>query len=443
MKQEIPSKDVFCNSPWYELHIYWDGSYGYCCGQTPYHPYDDKFSEYYNVKEMTIKEWHNSIPMRQARVGMQTPDKLVECGTCWHQEKYSDTSRRIKANQKSVIFTKHLFDESYKQSPNYKTFEYSFRNMGYTKMLPVDLHIDLGNYCNLACKFCRPEASSTIASQYLKWGVLHNRDLLGNDWTKNNEVWNSIITQILKIPNLINIHVMGGETLITSRFEELVDKFIEYERYDVSFSFVTNGTTFNELLLNKLTKFKRVGIEVSIETLTRHNEYIRQGTDNSLVIGNIFKYMNISNDTSINITIRPAFSLLSIGYYYTLIDFCIKHKLLIKSIPVRDPECLDVRLLPKEIRESYKKNYIDLFDKLTFTEETVQDYNESNPSNYEHIIKSEIEKCIVLLDLDDIQHDSFPDLLELLTKWDKIYDLNARDLYPEFIPILDEYGYNN
>jgi len=443
LKQEIPSKDVFCNSPWYELHIFWDGSYGYCCGQTPYHPYDDKFGEFYNVKEMKIKEWHNSIPMRQARTSMQTPDKLEECGMCWHQEKYSDTSRRIKANQKSVIFSKQLFDESYKQSPNYETFNYSFRNMGYTKRLPVDLHIDLGNYCNLACKFCKPGASSTIAAQYLKWGILDNTELLGNDWTKDNEIWESVISQIVSIPNLMNIHFMGGETLITPRFEELVDKFIEYEKYDVCFSFVTNGTIFNESLLNKLTKFKRVGIEISMETLTHHNEYIRQGTHNSLIINNIFKYINISNDTSINVTLRSAFSLLSIGYYYTLLAFCIKNKLLIKSIPVCNPKCLDVRILPKKIRQQYKMNYLTLLDNLSFKQRNIKDYNESNPSNYAQVIKSEIEQCIVLLDLDDIQHDLFPDLIELLTKWDKIYDLNARDLYPEFIPILDEYGYNN
>ena len=42
--------------------------------------------------------------------------------------------------------------------------------------------------------------------------------------------------------------------------------------------------------INKLKKFNRVGIEVSIETLTEHNTYQRQGTDTSVVLENLEKY---------------------------------------------------------------------------------------------------------------------------------------------------------
>ena len=29
----IPNKDIFCNSPWFEIHMYWNGDYGICCSE--------------------------------------------------------------------------------------------------------------------------------------------------------------------------------------------------------------------------------------------------------------------------------------------------------------------------------------------------------------------------------------------------------------------------
>ena len=438
-------KEVFCNSPWYELHIFWDGSLGYCCQQNPYVPYPKKEASKYNIKNISIAEWQNSEPMRKHRLAMDGLIGMKECYACWHQEEYSNTSRRIKSNLKSVIFSKQQFQHSYLQSPNYSTFQHSFTNSGETSQLPVDLHIDLGNYCNLACKFCCPEASSTIATQYSKWNILKSTSL-SNDWTKDDKVWNRFVTEVLELPQLQNIHFMGGETVITPRFEDLIDVLIKNKRFDVCISFVTNGTIINERVLSKLLNFKRVGIEVSIETVTKHNEYIRQGTDNEVVIANIKRYMQVANGVTVDVTIRPAVSLLSVGYYYTLLQFCLDNKLLLKSNDVlrgvgwQSSPCLSINVLPIEIREQYKENYINLRDKIQPTE-LIADYNESDPTNYKTVLYHECVRIIQILSEPDINHALFPDLIELLSKWDRSYHFNARELYPEFAELFNQYNY--
>jgi sulfatase maturation enzyme AslB (radical SAM superfamily) len=73
-------------------------------------------------------------------------------------------------------------------------------------------------------------------------------------------------------------------------------------RTDLNFSFVTNGTVFNENLLNKLKQFNRVGIEVSIETVTEHNAYQRQGTDTALVL-EAGQTIQGSSDTADKVTV--------------------------------------------------------------------------------------------------------------------------------------------
>lgn len=418
---------VFCNSPWYELHIYWNGDYGFCCQQWQ-KPYPDNQHSQYNIKSMSMSEWHNSQPMRESRSRMFDNKRWEHCSQCWAEEDTSDTSRRHRANQKSVIF-RQQFTQSFQQSPNYNVFDYSYNNQGETEQLPIDLHVDLGNYCNLACKMCWSGASSKIATQEKKWGILVDDNHLGNDWTKDEETWQKFLTEIETLP-LKNIHFMGGETVIQPRFTEFVDYMIEHGRTDLNISFVTNGTSFNKELVKKLVKFNRVGIEVSIEATTKVNDYVRQGTDTQTVLKTIDQYLKYVE----TVTVRPAISALTIKDFWTLLDYCLEKKLLMKALVVNYPDYLKVSVLPKHIREQYKKNYQHLT-----TEYTVKDTNESDPNNYKSLIPMYAEQAINLLD--QTQTSGIAEMVKQMKKWDNVYKYDARKLYPEFKEILDEHGY--
>ena len=260
----LPNKKIFFNTPWYELHIYWDGSLGICC-QESHKLYSD--SEKYNIKTISIMDWFNSDPVKKFRTKILGNELASECKQCYLEEEHNGISRRLRSNQKSVIFTKSAFDASFLQSPGHGHFEYSANNSGLANTRPIDIHVDLGNFCNLACKMCNSMASSTIASQHVKWNIVEDKKYLGQDWTKDQATWESFKTQLLNIPNKNNIHLMGGETLLTDRFEDLVDTMIAHKRFNLCFSFVSNGTVFKPKLIEKLKNFKRVGFEVSIETI--------------------------------------------------------------------------------------------------------------------------------------------------------------------------------
>lgn len=429
----MPNKDIFCNTPWYELQIYWDGGLGACC-QEAHRIYPLEKSSTYNIANMTIAEWFNSQPMVSARQQLLGNTKLSICERCYIEEEYSPSSRRHRSNQKSVIFTKDNFKESFKQSPGYK----KFASVTAIEM-PIDLHIDLGNYCNLACKMCSAKASSSIAVQEVKWGIEKSRQYIGSDWTRNKEVWDRTIAEIIAIPKLSNIHFMGGETLITPKFEELVDALILAGRTDVNISFVTNGTTFNSALLNKLTQFKRVGIEVSIESLTQHNSYQRQGTDTALVLENIDRYINeYTNNTSITVTLRPAISALTIGSYWTLLEYALQRKLLVKGLIAFTPSWIHPAVLPAEVRNEYKVNYQNLITNYQLTSNTA-DYNESDPTQYKEIIYDEIIQVLNLLNVPQV--NGFNELVNQCRKWDNVYKYNATELYPELANEFKKYGY--
>jgi uncharacterized Fe-S cluster-containing radical SAM superfamily protein len=440
----VTDKNIFCNAPWYELQIYWDGSLGFCC-QEDHKLYPKDQSGHYNVNHMTIAEWFDSEPMRAARLGMLGANPNSICRRCYHEQEHNGTSRRHKSNQKSVIFTKTAFDSSYLQSPSYAKFESSRANQGAYNGMPIDLHIDLGNYCNLACKMCRPQASSLIAAQEVKWGNKSAQQYVGTDWTRDDAVWLRVLDELASIPALNNIHFMGGETLITKRFEDFVDYMIARGRTDLHFSFVTNGTTFNESLLDKLTKFKRVGIEVSIETVTEHNAYQRQGTDTEQVLKNIDRYLAYCNGDNVTLTARPAISALTIGYYDTLLRYCIERKIIVKSLWVTKPDFLNPNILPDAIRQEYILKYKKLIADYNLTSaDYLVDYNESDPNEIARIIASQANQCINML-TSPRPADSEEQLRTMVAqcqRWDRIYGYNAKLLYPEFVAILDQHSYD-
>ena len=435
-----PDKNIFCNTPWYELHIYWNGDLGICCQES--HKLYDQSNSKYNIARMSIQDWFNSEPVRDFRSNILKSHPLSLCQRCYTEESHDGDSRRLRSNQKSVIFTKTAFSNSIQQSPGYVKFKHSANNQGHTTTTPVDLHIDLGNYCNLACKMCNAQASSVIASHEVQWGVESSRQYLGTDWTRDPVVWNSFKQQLLDLPGLNNIHFMGGETLLTPRFEDLVDFMIDHQRFDLCFSFVTNGTVFCPELLDKLKRFRRVGIEISIETVDEHNAYQRQGTDTSVVIDHIRRYQKWCNGTSVTVALRPAPSLLSIGYYTGLLEFALDQGLIVKSNLCYSPRFLSAEILPQEIKKHYQHKYLELQSRLTAITVS-EDYNASDPNNYQQVIKQHVEMCLKIL-----QTPTPPDSeqqLEVMVRhcerWDQIYGYNAQQLYPEFHQILNQHGY--
>jgi sulfatase maturation enzyme AslB (radical SAM superfamily) len=385
---------------------------------------------------MSLTEWINSEPVRNFRTDILSDTPVDICSRCYKETLVNGSSRRHRGNQKSVIFTKQAFDESFKQSPGYQHFMFSNDNAGLTTTFLIDLHIDLGNHCNLACKMCWPGASSKIASQYVKWGM-DAKSYLGVDWTKDVDVWNKFLNELLTIPKLKNIHFMGGETLLSPRFEQLIDFMIEHQRFDVNVSFVTNGTVYKPDLIEKLKCFPRVGLEISIETATEHNNYIRQGSDVNEVLDNIKKYKKLASDSNVSVTVRTAISALSIGNYYTLLEFCLEEQLLIKSLIVTTPSYLDPVNIPFRIRRDYALPYVTLLNKLPTIDTTI-DYNESDQRNYLYSIKTQINQVLLLLQSQtESPTTELDQLYEWCNRWDQVYNFDMLKLYPEFKEIYD------
>jgi hypothetical protein len=157
---------------------------------------------------------------------------------------------------------------------------------------------------------------------------------------------------------------------------------------------------------------------------------VRQGTKTDVVLANIDRYLEFFE----TVTIRPAISALTIRDFNTLLEYCINKKLPMKALVVTNPRYLSVSVLPKRIRKEYKKNYQHLIRDFK-----IEDINESDPHNYETMLLMYADQAINLLNQEE--SDGIGDMVQHMKRWDKVYGLDARSLYPELTEILDQHGY--
>ena len=429
----MPTKKIFCSVPWTNTHIYWDGSYGTCCSENC-QPHNDRTN--YNLSNMQVIEWFNSLPMQTVRQQIKSNTPLDLCKDCYVEESYGHESRRIKENLKTVIFTEQAFERSYQQSPYVKDFANNV-----TDRLPIDWHVDLGNECNLACKMCEPVASSKISSLYQKWNLIPVS--ANSNWTLNDQSWQNFISSIESVPNLNRIHFMGGEPLLNKRFPKLLDHLINIGRTNISISFVTNGTIVNQSIINQLLKFKTCNIEVSIESITDNNHYIRQGSVTSQVLKNINWLIDQQTD-KFSVVLRTVPQLFNVNNYDKLISYAYDKKVAIQSIPLVNPAYLKISVLPEQARSKLLPQYYILRDYLRSHAPDIKLLTTGrNTSNLELMLIRETDTIISMLESpcpDNVDHLR-TELIIWMNRWDKEFNLNALTVYPEFADFFIEYGY--
>lgn len=306
-------------------------------------------------------EYWNSQRIRDLRMQKLTGDMNPACGVCQHQDNIGNHSKRIKENLKSVIFYDHNFQKSYDQSPHKKIFDYSLANNGLTQTAPLSYHLSLGNDCDLACVMCGPEASYKLGRDHVALGWIKENHRM--NWTDDPEIWNNFCQVLLDTPNLLSLHIVGGEPLINKRFVELLDLLVQKDKTKLSFSFTTNATHRCDHLYERLSKFNRVDIGLSIETISSSNDYVRYGSQIDSVLSNI-DHIKRTAPSNVELVIRTVPSLLTITEYDQVIQWCWQENFLLYSYFAVNPPWQKICVLPDSLRETLIPRYTTLLEKL-------------------------------------------------------------------------------
>jgi MoaA/NifB/PqqE/SkfB family radical SAM enzyme len=398
----------------------------------------------WNIKNYDIDQYWQSSRLSAERLQKLSTEPNPSCEPCRYNDSLGNQSKRVKENYKSVIFPDHNFDKSFEQSPDYAAFEYSKNNQGRTMTKPLSYHVSLGNDCNLACIMCSPHSSYKLAQDYkkLNWITEAQRQ----NWTDDSELWEKFMVRLLQTENLLSFHVVGGEPTITPRFYELIDRLVQSSKTNFSFSFTTNGMQDITQLWPQLSKFDRVEIGISIETIHKSNDYIRYGSDIEVLKSNIDKFINSAPD-NIDFVIRTVPTFLTITQYASLIDYCREKNLLINSYFITTRDWQAIEILPQTIKQELKAEFQEQLNAYQAQHNTdqVRLHNFRNKSQVLAVLITELRACI-----QSLSTQSQADLTELRTKsvkkiseLDRLRGNSVLDSFPRLKEFFISHGYQS
>ena len=306
----------FCSSPWIHQRITNDGTFVPCRWQKT--KYDS------NTKDINTitPEQHFQDEMHQLRVDMINGEYIDECQPCYDMEKHGKVSGRLRQLLKTGIEVETL-NNDVQTSPFYKEFQKTADGIK-TNQLPIDIQVDLGNYCNGQCVFCHPVSSSSLATEFFKIGLLDQK--LDKPWTRYPELLDKFVDSVVSTPNVAYIHFIGGETIIDPAFKYILKKFIKHNATNVTLGFTTNLTVWDDEINELLLQFKQISLGLSIESLEPINDYARYPSKQDKTKELLDSYVKLGkdNDWLIQLRMTPTWMTIKVYIQYSNMQWKIK-----------------------------------------------------------------------------------------------------------------------
>ncbi len=244
-----------CVNAYMNLDIRNTGELSPCCMSS--HRYKtDRGSK--NLSQESIIEFWNSDDRKKLISKLDKGIKISSCSSCWAEEAAGKESKRIRDNK---IFQDTMLDKT---------------------MLPLVASLELGNKCNIKCRICSSQQSTTFAAENLKIIPKPLRFLVRPDQAQidsflpeNHYFWNDILELL---PNVIKFDFSGGEPLLIEHHWTLIKKLVDngWSRKQ-RIHYNTNGTVFPSKYIDLLNEFEIVDIQISTDGIGKRFEYMRHG----------------------------------------------------------------------------------------------------------------------------------------------------------------------
>lgn len=399
----------------------------------------------YDKSDQMPTEWFaNSPAITKIRSQIQQGIRVPECTRCHSQEDNNLISWRVRRNMTGAVYPGIYFKESLIQSPAYKRMT----QVEFNELKPSFLHISLSNICNLACRMCGPSLSTKLGTLLIKSKLLPSNTEILQDWTRDTNRWNDFCDNlVLKNNNLICLHFMGGEPMISDKFFKILQHCVDNDRTDFHVTFVTNGTIWDDNYVKIFSKFKSVAIEVSIENCHPTNDYVRVGSNFKEIESNI-KSMLKSKSDNMTVVLRTVPQALTIIHYDTIIDFALENNLNIDYNPIVNHPKLEIVVLPKILREQIIKKlttkYSDILESIKDLQFIDNVSNIRSISQYKKQLGMHIKEIISILEkpeplnIEQLQQE----FVDYNSKLDSTTGFNFQEFFPELAEIYEKYNRN-
>jgi len=261
---------TFCSAPFIHMYVHKNEDIRACCMTTEYGLVHD------NTELDLEKRWRSKYyrDLRQQFLDGKEPEI---CTKCFSTEKHGGTSDRIRFNR---IYSDIL-------EPNIET--------GNQYDSPIDLDLRPGNLCNLKCRMCGPVSSSQIQKE--TQNNIEVQEIFGKgDIIETEGVFDGKNLEFLlrNADKGRRIKFLGGEPTIMPEVDDMLSLMISNEQTDIPLHFTTNVTNNTEKFISKISQFKNVAFNYSVDGTGKVVEYIRHPVSFDKLNDNIAVYQKIA-----------------------------------------------------------------------------------------------------------------------------------------------------
>jgi radical SAM protein with 4Fe4S-binding SPASM domain len=330
--------ESFCIMPWTHLHTWPNGNVYPCCLADSDHPIG-------NLKRHTLEQIWNSPDLKKIRTQFLKGEQPAVCKRCYMQEEMGTPSFRVSSNNQWA----HHIDKAVETTDedgtdnNFKLNYWDFR---------------FSNVCNLRCRMCGPELSSSWYADQIKFygssttsqAIVHMNDGSIED----------IMSYVDRFINDVEeIYFAGGEPFIMDEHYLILEKLAAAGNTKCRIRYNTNFTSlkFKNWDLIKLWKpfikdnIDNVRVFASLDAIGDVAEYSRKGTKWSAVEANIERLhkhgMNVWTSTTVSI-----FNIFELPKFVNrMYELGISLNMMQMNNVLTFPDYYNINILPKELKE--------------------------------------------------------------------------------------------
>ena len=409
MSDKLKASKHFCMMPWIHLHMWPAGTTYPCCMSDPEFPVGD-------TQKQSLQEIWNGPEMRELRMNMLQDKPSKECRRCYELEENGMGTLR----QGSIrTHGKNHWDKVHSTSDDGSAGDV---NMAY-------LDIRFSNLCNLKCRSCGPQFSSSWFEDHkaVYGDPGHNKILKVRD-----DMLNFMDELEPLLSSVEQVYWAGGEPLITEEHYRILDKWIEMGKRDVKMDYTTN---FTQMRYKRKTAFEywnafdTVRVAASLDANHNRGEYLRKNMDWNVVVQN--RRDMIEQCPHVYFELTPTVSV------YNVLNICDFHKEWIEegllepeNIRINillDPTYMRLSILPPWIKERVVKRYDEHISYL----QQFKDRTNSKGNSMENIIQD--YKNI----LNFMEQDRSNETKMFLWKTKRIDDIRNENVFEVFPELKD------
>ena len=348
-----------CSLPWEHLSLHPHGHSSPCCEvdwSSDLAFAKNKQDGKYTMKVLNVNDGipaiMNSDSYKDIRRQMLNGEVPSACMTCYNLEKAGGHSKRMRETILNEEFLVSITEEDGTIEPNVKNVE-----------------LRLGNFCNLKCRSCNAESSTSWIDDYYKlkdkiklprtYDVIKKAPDTDYTWPEKAEFYEHLLKYT---DGLYRLQISGGEPFLVDKHSHFLQLLINNGiAENVHVSYITNANynfdKVSQKFFNKLTKFKSCSLSISIDDVGPRNTYIRSLSNWDLTIKNLKRFVNEYPNFFYSVT--QTINVFNFLYVEELSQFLINEGLLkmegkkplyINDNYVFSPDYQSANVLPLEVR---------------------------------------------------------------------------------------------